>query len=129
MNAISAVLLIKIFITVVFLSGPFLLLPQARLAARLGLSGNTALILRLYGVAMLALAVAYASGVWQAAQGVFPWGIVLVGILSNGGAAVALAVCASRPVKRVAVPVFAVISLAFVACALLPNAALAPWLA
>lgn len=89
MSALSILLLIKITVTLVFVALPLLILPKERLGSMFGLSASTPYIFRLYGVAMLALITAYASGVWQISQGQYPVGIILMGIISNGGAALA----------------------------------------
>ncbi|WP_417518585.1 hypothetical protein [Minwuia sp.] len=126
MNAINVVLAIKIFITVAFLAGPFLLSPQAKLEKRLSISAKSPMLFRLYGVSMLALAVAYASGIWQALQGDFPWGIVWMGIVSNGGAAAVLLLVGPRNVSRAVAAVFGAIAIALLFCALMQQFALAP---
>ncbi|MEM1378361.1 MAG: hypothetical protein AAGG69_13330 [Pseudomonadota bacterium] len=55
-----------------------------------GINAETSYLFRLYGVAILSLLVGYAGGIWQASQGVFPTGIIIMGIVSNGGATLAL---------------------------------------
>ncbi len=126
MNAINVVLVIKIVITIVFLVGPLLLLPQAKLETRLARGAKSPMLFRLYGVSMLALVVAYASGFWQALQGDFPWGVVWMGIVSNGGAAAVLLLLGPPAVKRVAAAVFGAIATALLGCALIPQSALSP---
>lgn len=126
MTALTTVLLLKTLITIVFLAGPLLTLPQAKLNARLGLPGTPLMFLRLYGVAMASLVIAYASGIWQALQGDFPWGIVAMGIVSNGGAAAVLATLGPPMLRRIPAALFGAIAIALLACALFPENALAP---
>ena len=89
MTAIGLVLAIKIGVTAVFIAAPFLFMPERRLVAMLGVSSGGP-ILRLYGVAILALLTGYASGFGTIAQGQFPWSVAAMGIVSNGGAALVL---------------------------------------
>jgi hypothetical protein len=89
MTAIGLILTIKIGITALLMAGPFLLMPEARLAEMTGVTGRSS-IFRLYGVAMAALLTGYASGFWTIAEGHFPWGVAVMGMVSNGGAALVL---------------------------------------
>ncbi len=66
---------------------PFLFLPAARLANSAGAGVGGATLFRLYGIAIAALLVGYSSGFWLIARGEFPWGLVAMGLVSNGGAA------------------------------------------
>ncbi len=89
MSFISLLLILKIGVTAILTAIPFLFLPAARLADMTGVENGGGLF-RLYGVAILALLVGYAGGFTIIADGYFPWGIVAMGIVSNGGAALVL---------------------------------------
>ena len=92
MNALSLVFVLKIAATVLFWCIPLLLFPAALLDA-LGLPEQpTLLFLRMLGWAYLALCVGYAFGLRAALQGERRAGPIWVGIVSNGGACVYLAV-------------------------------------
>jgi len=66
-------------------------MPEPKLAAMFRITGNGARSLfRLYGVAVLALLVGYASGFWAIADGRFPFGVAAMGFVSNAGAAAIL---------------------------------------
>ena len=90
MTWLAIILTLKIAVTGVAVALPTLLVPAAQLPARIGVNVEGAPMIRLYGVAVTALLVGYASGFWAIAQGQFPWGVVAMGIVSNGGATVAL---------------------------------------
>lgn len=124
MNAINLVLIFKIAITIGLLAVPFLLLPKQRLEKFVRLSGESAILFRLYGMAMLALAVAYLGGVWTVQQGIFPWTVVLMGLVSNGGATVLLLLLGDRKSKRFIAPVFGGIAIGLFLCALHPATAM-----
>jgi hypothetical protein len=87
MNALGLVLAVKIIVTIIFVAVPFLLLPQEKLRARFRTEGaGSGTLFRLYGVAMLAILANYAYGLWAAMHGQFPWGVIAMGVISNGGA-------------------------------------------
>lgn len=124
MNAINIVLVFKIVVTIFFLAGPFLFLPREKLEKLTRVSADASTFFRLYGMAMLALAVAYLGGVWSVTQGVFPWVIVAMGIVSNGGATAVLLLLGDRKSKRFIAPVFGAITLGLLLCAALPDTAM-----
>lgn len=87
MDLIEVVLWFKIIVTIVAWAGPFLFAPQFILEALLPQVPKPLLWLRMLGLAWFALVVGYASGLHQLrTQDEFPFGIVCMGILSNGGA-------------------------------------------
>ncbi|MCK5041652.1 MAG: hypothetical protein KAR62_05130 [Sphingomonadales bacterium] len=90
MAFIISILSIKILFTLLFVAYPFLWKPKEVLNKVMGLEISKPYFYRLYGVAILALLLAYAYGIFMALGGVYPWGIVLMGMVSNGGAVVVL---------------------------------------
>ncbi|QPH53274.1 hypothetical protein [Pontivivens ytuae] len=91
MAPLALLLTVKIVVTLVGVVGPFLLLRRARIDALIGATAGSPLIYRLYGIAILALLFGYGGGLVQIAGGQFPSGVVVMGIVSNGGAALVLA--------------------------------------
>jgi hypothetical protein len=126
MSAMTLLILIKIGATIILVAGPFLLLPRPKLEAMTGSTVTSDALFRLYGIAMTALLIGYGSGLWQIQQGIFPWGIVLMGLVSNGGAAFTVARLGSRSSRRLFVPVFGGIAVGLALCAAFPDAAIAP---
>lgn len=124
MNAIITVLFFKIGITIFFLAGPFLLLPRDKLENLTRVRTDASTFFRLYGMAMLALTVAYMTGVWSAFHGVFPWGVVLMGIVSNGGATAVLLTLGDRRSRAYIAPVFGAITLGLILSSAFPDAAM-----
>jgi len=126
MSFLSLVLIAKIGVTGLFVGLPFFALPATRIAAVTGYDVSSAPLFRLYGTAILALLIGYASGFWAIAQGVFPWGVVVMGLFSNGvGAAVLYATGAWRQSQAVALFIAAVAAALLVAAAF-PQWAIAP---
>lgn len=64
-----------------------MLFPPAWLRQKAGISADSPLLLRLYGVAITALLVGYGFGIPLANSGQFPQGVVYMGLVSNIGAA------------------------------------------
>ena len=87
MTALTLLIIIKIFITVFAVAIPFLFIPHHKLEKLTGFQTSNPLIFRLYGIAITALLFGYGAGIVSAEQGIFPTGIVVMGILSNFGAA------------------------------------------
>ncbi|MDX8346965.1 hypothetical protein SLH49_03105 [Cognatiyoonia sp. IB215446] len=127
MSAISLILTVKMVVTVVFVAGPFLLLPRSRLAAMTAVTTTSATLFRLYGMAATALLVGYGFGLWQSSNGVFPWGSVLMGIVSNIGATGILAFNGTAS-SRAYCAVFGTIGLLLIWAALRPTGAFQPLL-
>ncbi|MFD2167884.1 hypothetical protein ACFSJY_16645 [Thalassotalea euphylliae] len=87
MTALTLLIIIKIVVTIIAVSIPFLFVPHHKLEKLSGFETNNPLIFRLYGIAITSLLLGYGSGIISAEQGIFPTGIVVMGILSNCGAA------------------------------------------
>ncbi len=90
MTYLSVVLAIKVIVSIVIVAIPFLFLPKEKLEKAMSLEAKNTTMFRLYGVATLALIVAYSYGIVHVESGVFPWGVTLMGMVSNLGATVVL---------------------------------------
>ena len=92
MTYLDLILLAKIAGTALFVGLPFLLVPQTRLVGLLQIEGAEAAmpLIRLYGWAVIALLVGYSFGFSWRIDGVFPVGVVTMGLVSNAGATVLL---------------------------------------
>ena len=94
MPGLERVLMAKIVVTVFAWALPLLLLP-AEMFVLLGFPlPEPPVFLRLLGTAYAALVVGYALGLGRARRNAYPAEAVYVGIASNGGAAVVLAIAA-----------------------------------
>lgn len=128
MNALGLLLAIKIVVTIIFVAVPFLLLPQEKLRAAFRTEGaGSGTLFRLYGVAMLAILANYAYGLWAAAHGQFPWGVIVMGVISNGGAVVVALWMGSWQRARILNVFFAAVAIALVLAAIFQQQALAPF--
>ncbi len=86
MTYLISVLAFKIIISLAVLVFPALFRPIESLNRIFGTNLTNTYLFRLYGVAILALLVAYGYGIQLALIEYYPWGIVIMGIVSNGGA-------------------------------------------
>ena len=94
MNHLSKVLVAKSSITILLWCLPLLLFPT-ELLKRLGIvDPGPQIFLKLLGMAYLALAAGYVFGLRDLRNGIYPAGVVSVGIISNGGAFAILTVAA-----------------------------------
>jgi len=126
MNTLSLLLLFKLLITLFLLAGPFLLFSAERLGRITSISADSPTFFRLYGMAMLALATAYTGGLWLAWQGIFPWVIVIMGVVSNCGAAMVLAQnWATRKLRPQAL-LFGAIGVGLLISAIFPDSLITP---
>lgn len=112
------VLTLKIVATGLFVVVPLLFAPLGRLNHRWKTRLEQPLLFRLYGVAILALLVGYASGYWTLAAGAFPWGVAAMGVVSNGLAGSLLAWRGPTPQLRGSAAFFLSIALALVVAVL-----------
>lgn len=90
MSCLAILLIVKIVVTALLVAAPFLFAPLTKLEAVTGSSAKSPLFFRLYGVAITALLVGYAFGIPIAERGEFPCGAVVMGLVSNAGAALLL---------------------------------------
>jgi hypothetical protein len=97
MSWLTLLLVTKISVTAL-VALPLLFGPSAMLEATTGVSTQSPVFFRLYGVAITALLVGYGFGIPAAEHRQFPWGVVSMGLVSNAGAAYLLLRSAtSRP--------------------------------
>ncbi|MEL6205950.1 MAG: hypothetical protein AAFR47_11645 [Pseudomonadota bacterium] len=124
MTALSLLLAVKIAITAGVVISPFLFMSKAALDARAGLGAPDLTLYRLYGVAMLALVVAYAGGLIRTLAGEFPGEIVAMGLVSNAGAAGTMVATGYARVQPALTLAFAAVALGFLMAALWPGPAM-----
>lgn len=126
MTALGVLLVFKIGVTAVTAVLPMVLLPTAAVTRRLGIEPAAVAYVRLYGVALLALLVGYAGGLVTLAGGEFPVGVVWMGLVSNGGAAIALVATGVHRRLRMAAPLYGFIALGLAAALAWPALAMRP---
>jgi hypothetical protein len=124
MSWLSLLLITKIGVTGLLVAAPFLLLPKSKLEKSTNITTPTSLFFRLYGVAITALLVGYAFGIPTAEDGRFPWGVVCMGTVSNGGAAILLLAYSQNKSNRVLATFFGLIALGLIAAMVLPAGAI-----
>jgi len=124
MSWLSLLLITKVAVTGLLVAAPFLLLPKSKLDKYTNITTQTSLFFRLYGVAITALLVGYAFGIPAAEDGRFPWGVVCMGTVSNGGAALLLLVNSRNNTDRMLAAFFGLIALGLLAAMVLPAGAL-----
>jgi hypothetical protein len=90
MTWLSLLLATKITFTALLIAVPFLFLPKSALEKSTKMQASTPVFFRLYGVAIVALLVGYGFGIPAAEAGTFPWGVAVMGAVSNAGAAALL---------------------------------------
>jgi len=123
MTYLGLLLAVKIATTLAIVCMPLLFIPSSTLLARTQLTAASLPWLRLYGVAMVALVVGYAYGLWSLGHGIFPWGVVLMGIVSNIGASLTLLATGLWKRMRGITVLYSSIGLALVLAALIPSLA------
>ena len=126
MTILDLVLAVKILGTGLFCAAPFLLLSGQRLGALLGIGPEAVPLVRLYGVAVLALLVGYCSAFSPFIDGQFPWGIVAMGLVSNGFATLTLFLTRQVHKARGMTALIGGITVALAVCAVLPAAVMQP---
>lgn len=126
MTALGLLLWFKIGVTAATAVLPMLLLPARLVAQRLGIEPSAVGFIRLYGVALLALLVGYAQGLVMLADGLFPTGVVWMGLVSNGGAALALVTTGLHRRLRLTAPLYGLIALGLAAALVWPALAVRP---
>lgn len=88
MSWLSLLLIVKTVATGLIVALPFLLLPKPKLERMTNVSAPISVFFRLYGVAITALLVGYSFGIPIAENSHMPWGVIWMGTVSNGGAAI-----------------------------------------
>ena len=124
MTLLSLLLVTKILITLGVVILPFLFFKTATLDRLAGFGTPNAAFYRLYGMAILALVVAYTGGLLQTFQGLYPGTIVAMGLVSNVGAATVM-VLTGYARKQVPLALFfGLVGVGFILAALFPAAAM-----
>lgn len=124
MTWLALLLLFKIGFTAIFAALPMLLLPASRIEARLAVDVSAVPYIRLYGWALVALLVGYGGAIPVAEAGHMPWGVIVMGVVSNVGATLLmLSPWGTRPSRTLPL-VFGSISVGLVLCAYFPQVAL-----
>lgn len=90
MAPLSLLLWIKIIGTLVPIGLPLLTLSKSKIDKLSGFEPSDVIVYRLYGMAILALLVGYFAGFLQVLSGVYPTGVIAMGIVSNAGACLVL---------------------------------------
>ena len=121
---LSGLIAFKILVTFLFVCLPFLVLTTARLSALTGVSDSSGQIFRLYGVAILGLLIGYATAFPTLNAGSFPWGIVAMGVISNGGATLVLSMGRPSVTRRLFAPLYGSIFVALVLSMIFPDIAM-----
>lgn len=120
-TVLALLLSLKIAVTLIFVALPLLTFPVDTVRRFTGLEGAP-LLIRLYGIALLALLVGYGYGLREALGGWMPNGVLVMGIVSNGGAAFALQSAGGR--YALASILFMGVALALAVCLTWPNLAM-----
>lgn len=123
MTPLSLLLSVKIAITAFLVAVPFLVSSAERLDAIVSARSGSLRFYRLYGVAMVALLIGYAFGIAEAQAGRMPWGVVAMGIVSNGVPAVMFLSGAVPKQAKMLGFFFALIAVGLVGLALFPGIA------
>lgn len=124
MTFLTLLLAFKIAVTFMAVSAPLLFAPAATLTRKTRTEPSALPWLRLYGIAVTALLFGYASGFWMLAADRFPWGVVLMGIFSNGGAAAVMIATGMGKGAPLKTTFFAAIAVGLVVAAAIPAVAM-----
>jgi hypothetical protein len=98
----------------------------ARLAGTTEVAESSIRVYRLYGIAISALLVGYASGFWLLSVGQFPWGVVAMGLFSNGVGAAYLFLTGAWRRAKLATFVVSSIAVGLVVASFDPELAMRP---
>ena len=124
MAILSILLWIKIIGTFFPVAAPLLVLPKEKIDQLSGFEPSDVSLYRLYGMAVLALLVGYAGGYFQVVEGVFPAGVVTMGIASNAGAFIIMLLTGRAAKTPFAAGFFGLIAAALIACFFFPEMAM-----
>lgn len=108
---LTSILLFKIIYSIICLIIPFLFFNKTKLEKLTASTMQSVALFRLYGVAILALLVAYCFGLYQTLQDVFPLSAVWMGVMSNLGASAVLVKTSAWRTSKMNFVVFSVIGL------------------
>ena len=123
MTWLTLLLILKIIVTLIFVAIPLLFLKKHKLEKLTGISATTSQFFRLYGVAIMALLIGYSFGIVSAQNYQFPWGVVIMGLFSNTGAAFILLVSHRSKKNRWQGIVFGLIAIGLILALIYPNEA------
>ncbi|WP_252258731.1 hypothetical protein [Erythrobacter aurantius] len=126
MQLFDLILAAKILVTALAVVIPLFVVPVRVSAPLLGLEETQMRYMRLYALAVGALLIGYASGFSWWRDGGFPYGIAIMGLVSNGGAAVLLAYDKHVPLVRIGAAFFGLIAVALAASLFAPDWAMKP---
>lgn len=90
MTPLIIVLSTKIIVSLILVVLPFLLMPKEQLNRLTDIEAKDDTLYRLYALAILALLVGYTGAFIQAWHAVYPLTILIMGLVSNGSAAIVL---------------------------------------
>ncbi len=124
MTWLTLLLMFKIAFTAIAASFPLLFFSKEKIASTLEIGSDAIPVCRLWGVAVTALLVGYAGGITQAEAGIFPSGVVIMGIVSNIGHTATLLQTGIWRKTKVATMVYAAIALALTLAMMAPTTAL-----
>ena len=124
MTILSFILIAKILVTIGAIILPFLFAKPEFLDKRAGFGQPNLPFYRLYGMAILALVVAYSGGLIETLQGIYPTVIVAMGLTSNLGAALIMIATGYVRNQRLLTAFFATIGLGFACSTLSPDLAM-----
>ena len=111
MTYLTLIFLVKIIGTIALVVVPSLLFPREKLDKEFGLKSENSLMYKLYGIAVLSLLIGYSYGAGSAQSGVFPGGIVLMGLVSNAGATIVLLTMSRTKALRLSSVFFGIIAI------------------
>ena len=126
MTPLMILLIAKMMVTVGAVAGPLLVLSKARLDQMAGLGTPDLALYRLYGMALLALVVGYGFGLWAVANGDYPRAVVVVGLVSNGGASAIMLRHGFARTHPASCAFFCLMAAGFLIALLAPGFAMAP---
>ncbi|MCY4180011.1 MAG: hypothetical protein OXC60_08745 [Litoreibacter sp.] len=126
MTYLTLLLAAKIMVTLATVIVPFLLFKTETLDRLAGFGRPNEAFYRLYGMAILALVVAYSGGLLQTLSGEYPAQIVAMGLASNVGAVCLMIWTGYARVQKALAAFFGLIGIGFLWAALRPISAMLP---
>lgn len=124
MTYLSLLLIIKIAVTFLIVALPFFIFSKEKIDKIFGVKDGSLAVYRLYGVAVLALLFGYGGGLWQISQGAFPTGVIIMGIVSNGGATLVQMFTGSYKKSKLLTGFFAIVAIGLILALCLPDMAM-----
>ena len=121
MNYLSAILLLKIVFTFITIVMPFMLMTKEKLDKIMQITAGSICLYRLYGVAVLSILFAYSGGIYQSIDGVVPWTVIIMGLVSNIGGTLVLLFTGVAKKQRFQTTFYAVISILLFSVVLYPE--------